>query len=281
MTSRDFLRVCTFNMQFGTPASTVSGLLAMQRRRVLKNLAAELASLDADVILLQEVDDSRLRSGYRSQADKLASYLGMEHYFVPIERSVRGLSLSQLLPWRKRGAYGLAILSRHPMRGCVEQRLPERVSLFRRSKDRSRGIRGWRLHLTEPRVCAYTVLEHERFGEVILGVTHLSTLNTAGVKQLSKALDGFEELRERNALSGARAVLGGDFNMAPASVNQVLRSQKHTNHAFAPLAKGFTFPQVEPRVQIDHILGSGFCEIRSRAVSLTVSDHCALVADIS
>lgn len=87
------LRVMTYNIRHGR---------GMNQMVNLKRTLAELATADADVIGLQEVDRYSLRSGYKDQVKWLAQALDMYWVFAP--------SLSS--GWRQ---YGNALLSKLPI----------------------------------------------------------------------------------------------------------------------------------------------------------------------
>ena len=56
----------------------------------LVRIAGEIAAVDPDVVLLQEVDKSRLRSHFVDEADYLSSLLDMRHVFASnVERAGR------------------------------------------------------------------------------------------------------------------------------------------------------------------------------------------------
>jgi endonuclease/exonuclease/phosphatase family metal-dependent hydrolase len=80
------LRVVTWNIHVGLSSS-------------LETVAEELAGIDADVLLLQEVDAFTNRSGEVDQPRRLAELLGHEYVFA------------SALPWDG-GEFGLMILSR-------------------------------------------------------------------------------------------------------------------------------------------------------------------------
>lgn len=92
------LRVVTWNIKTAALAS-------------LDTIAELLASFEADVIALQEVDRLTERSGRADQSAELAELLGMEHSFAAaLEQS--------------RGEYGIALLSRFAFARAERIELP-------------------------------------------------------------------------------------------------------------------------------------------------------------
>ncbi|WP_228991776.1 endonuclease/exonuclease/phosphatase family protein [Streptomyces sp. DH8] len=93
------LRVATYNIHAGAGAD---GVFDLDRQ------VAELRSIDADVIGLQEVDRHwGARSAWRDLAGELAERLGMHLSFAPI------YSLDPVEPDGPRAEFGVAVLSRH------------------------------------------------------------------------------------------------------------------------------------------------------------------------
>lgn len=98
------LRVMTYNIRHGRGLNNIVNL---------KRTLAELATADADVIGLQEVDRFSLRSGYRDQVKVLAQALDMYWVFAP----------SLTSGWRQ---YGNAMLSKLPIQHHEVVFLPSR-----------------------------------------------------------------------------------------------------------------------------------------------------------
>jgi endonuclease/exonuclease/phosphatase family metal-dependent hydrolase len=145
-------------------------------------------------------------------------------------------------------AYGLALLSRLPVRSWVTVRLP--ALPMRRFHD-------------EPRVAIGADV-----GGVTVFTTHLSFLPSWNRVQLSRLLW---------ALRGVPGpqLLTGDLNNR-GRLPWLLRGWR-------PLVDGLTFPADEPRVQLDHVLARRCAPkvATARVAQLPLSDHCAVVVDLS
>jgi vancomycin resistance protein VanJ len=103
----------------------------------------------------------------------------------------------------------------------------------------------------------------------------------------SAARSKFEETAALESLiakhKGSQLILAGDLNSSPqGSVNRMLR--KHLADSFAVTSRGFgfTIPASLPMRRIDYIyVGNGFDPIRSFVAKDVVSDHLAVVGDVS
>jgi endonuclease/exonuclease/phosphatase family metal-dependent hydrolase len=209
-----------------------------------ERLAAACASLAADVLALQEVDRGLNRSGRADLARVVAEAAGMRHLFAPT-MDLRG------------GEYGNALLVRGDIDDVEIVRLPG-------------GYRFWVRR--EPRNAIVATVRPERAGGRALSVaaTHLSTQRWASRGQLS------EVVRVLTARAHPQVLLG-DLNRTCAEIK---------DH---PAVKriGFvdggepTFPAVKPVLRIDHVAVNGLEVEAVAAVRLPVSDHLALVADVS
>ena len=97
------LRVAAYNIKHG---------LGMDGQVDLARVADVLRPLDADVITLQEIDNGVERTGGVDQARRLGALLGMEAHF------------GDFMPYQG-GDYGMAVLSRIPVLGVTNLRLPD------------------------------------------------------------------------------------------------------------------------------------------------------------
>jgi endonuclease/exonuclease/phosphatase family metal-dependent hydrolase len=236
------VRVASFNILHGR--STVDGVVDPAR------LADAVRSLDADVLGLQEVDRAQPRSLRLDLTDVAAEAMGaVDARFVPALVGTAGEA------WRPaRGdedpsvpAYGIALLSRLPVRSWVTVRLP--------------ALPLPRLH-DEPRVAVGADL-----GDVTVLTTHLSFLPPWNRVQLCRLLLALRRV------PGAQ-LLTGDLNIR-GRLPVLLRG-------WTQLVDEPTFPAPVPRVQLDHVLARGFSATLRAAsvVEMPLSDHRAVVVDL-
>lgn len=166
------LRVATYN---------IHRAIGVDRRFRPQRVAGILAAHDADVVLLQEVDDGAPRSRELDLARELAGELGYPHYAVGHNVSLR------------KGRYGNATLSRYPI-------------LRERNIDLTIGRR-------KRRGCQHTSIEVEKVSghphrlEVFnlhLGLSARERQKQSGMLARSRELAGLEP--------HVGCLLGGDFN---------------------------------------------------------------------
>lgn len=316
------LRIGTFNLQWGFPNASQSSLppnaatfliSPAERRAAFAATARKIAELKLDLLALQEVDNGRFRSACQQQTAYLAKELGMQGYFVPVARSWRPVfSTLQPLGGEASGTYGIALLSRFPIRQVYSQRLAEEWQFWRR-RENADSLCKYRVHITEPRRCAYAEIAVPGFPRPLLfASTHLSTEPRAGMEQLAEAAAGFAQLEkkcfklrrpvagnellaqgvqpaESDLLAQAElsertvlpAILAGDFNMRAPSVEKV-RANSPYMQGFASESSSLpTYPASTPRYPIDHILGRGVKINYQAALPFAISDHCLLLAEAS
>jgi endonuclease/exonuclease/phosphatase family metal-dependent hydrolase len=220
------VRIVLANVHFG---------FDVEGRQRAREVGALLASLEADVIVLNEVDRGWLISG---SPDLLGTYTratGFESVFAPASDVV----------------WGNAVLSRLPIIESSVERLP-------RGRD----------PLVRSAVTA--VLELPDGARIAVVGTHLSNVDRQGDTRLpqAQAIAGIvARLRER----GLEVVVAGDLNAAPGDPSlQVLEDL--LGRALPDTAG--TFPAAAPRAQIDHVLvPSGWEVVTARAFNTTFSDH--------
>lgn len=259
------LNIASFNILHGR--SLVDGQVDNRR------LAEACASLDADVLCLQEVDRGQSRSHGADQTAEVASAMAAAHWrFEPAIVGEPGAK------WRAAGdsdssdsdepGYGVAMVSRLKVREWHTIRL---AAARVRAPVAVPGGKGRFILLPdEPRVVLAAEIETP-IGELVVATTHLSFVpvwNLVQLRRATKQLDGIA--------AGRPCMLMGDINL-PRSLTPVGRGWKRLGGRIA------TYPGGRPRMQIDQALGRGSLPaVRSAVVKeLPLSDHRALVLNLA
>jgi endonuclease/exonuclease/phosphatase family metal-dependent hydrolase len=223
--------------------------------------------LDADLLGLQEVDRNQPRSQHADLTAIAAAAMGaVDHQFVAALSGTPGAIWAAATGEEQpdAAAYGVAFLSRYPVTGWQVVRLPPAPG---RVPHRWHGavLPDW--VRDEPRVAVVAEVQAPD-GPLRVATTHLSFLRLWNVHQLRVLLRGIGEARD------VPLVLMGDLNMGRRTAERVT--------GLRPLATGRTFPSSGPTLQIDHLLTSdpALSPRSSGPVTLPMSDHCALVADV-
>jgi endonuclease/exonuclease/phosphatase family metal-dependent hydrolase len=253
------MRLATFNILHGR--SMADQAVDVDR------LATAVATLDADVLALQEVDRDQPRSHLTDLTAVAAEAMqAVSHRFVAALSGTPGATWMAATEDDVPGtaSYGVALLSRYPVRTWQTLRLPRigfRFPMYLSGPGKVIMVD------EEPRAAVIAHLDTP-IGPVIVANTHLSFVPGWSRLQLRR-------IRRDLAALPDPAILMGDLNMdAP-------RPTKITG--YRSLAACPTFPLEEPDRQLDHILVRGDVGpvIDSRAVRLPLSDHLALVVDLA
>jgi len=229
--------------------------VGMDDRLDLERTAATLRRLQPDIVALQEVDEGVGRSGRVDQPARLGELLGMEHAF------------GSFMEYQG-GRYGLAILSRHPIRSVTSVRLRDG---------------------NEPRVALAVVLElRESGGAASAGAAdspgeadsagEADRANGAGPAWMAGANgagpsltvidvhfdwvadDSFRFAQAQQVAAVLDTLTGhyllmGDFNDQPGSRTLALFQERATE-ARKPAAARLTFSATDPEKEIDFIFVS-------------------------
>ncbi|MFF9507331.1 endonuclease/exonuclease/phosphatase family protein [Streptomyces sp. NPDC014724] len=246
------LRVATYNIHAGAGMDNVFDL---------DRQTAELRSLDADVIGLQEVDAHwGTRSEWRDLAGELAERLHMRVSFAPI------YSLDPVTPGAPRREFGVAVLSRYRIVSAENHEIT-------------------RLSTQDPNPVPTPA---PGFGEVVLRVrglpvhvyvTHLDYRGDPSVRTAQVA-DTRRIMAEDKApgRQRVRQILLGDFNAAPTAPELAPLWEELTD--IEP--GGPTYPAKDPVQRIDYVaVSKDSVRVRDAAVAETLaSDHRPVVADL-
>ena len=233
----------------------------------MQSLAQELK---ADVVCLQEVDFMKERSSMLDQIEILSIYGGFEfaHFFPalvgePGARESFRMPTSSEVKTPPGNSYGIGILSRFPISDVQTMQLSgSRLSLPMPCL--IDGKNRWRMIPDEPRIAARVTVESDQ-GEIDIVTTHLSFIPSRAISQL---------LALRQFVGTKPTIFAGDFNLAPGLTKTLMQ----LNHAvLSP-----TYPKLQPRAQLDHILISNTLTISdSGTLELSISDHLALFAEVT
>lgn len=269
------LRLATVNLMHGmSPLAAADGAPSPDR------LDDALRLIDADVVAIQEVDAFQPRSGGQDQTKAVAGALDAPFWrFVPTvagtpgrRRDWRPVSEGLTDPDLGHGggpAYGIGLVSRLPVRRWLLKRFaapPLGAPLLVPAGRRARVL----VIRDEPRAALAAVIDGPG-GPMSVISTHLSFVPGVNAWQL-RAVASWA----RRELPAPRFLLG-DLNLPgrlPAAIS-----------GWQALTTRPTWPSWNPRVAFDAVLADGglppgWSLIDSNAVTLPISDHCALVVDL-
>jgi endonuclease/exonuclease/phosphatase family metal-dependent hydrolase len=200
----------------------------------LERIAGLIRDLQPDLVALQEIDQGVERTRRERQSDLLAAATGLAGEFGAF-MDYQG------------GEYGMAVLSRWPIAGAVNHRLPEgaeprsALAIRVRSPTTGRELEFVGIHFYRT--------EEERLAQA---------------QALEAALEEVDH----------PVVLAGDFNSTPGSA-----VMQHLDQGWTRVSKsgsGFTFPADGPEREIDFVLvrGASVEVLEERVVVERVaSDH--------
>jgi endonuclease/exonuclease/phosphatase family metal-dependent hydrolase len=261
------LRVAAYNIAHlrGLPEDNWAPS-AEERDQRAHDIAALLQDIDADVVVLNEVDFDASWSGRVNAARLLAERAG---YPVVVEERNLDFCVG-FLCWR----FGNAILSRVPVRDVRVLDLP--------------ALAGWEEHLVGKKRGVLATLALEG-GDVRLAAVHLSHRDE-GVRA------GSATLLDQLADEGPPLIVTGDLNAAPSTFPKAERTRDgfsafrifDGNGHFLrrpagarPSAGDLTYPSSSPDRVLDWILiPPGLDFARYEVVRTGLSDHLPVVADL-
>lgn len=265
------MRVASFNVLHGR--SLADGEVSTER------LVSACASLDADVLALQEIDRNQARSGGVDQTAAVAERTGAVAWrFEPALVGEPGATWRAAAygdhvagpageagdgPTSTEAGYGVGLVSRLPVRAWHVVRL--RAAKVRAPVAVPGGRGRFILLPDEPRVALAAEVEAPT-GPLLVATTHLSFVPGWNLVQLRQVTGSLAAL-------GLPCVLLGDLNM-PGSLPARAAGWR-------ALGRVKTFPGASPSMQIDHALGHGLLPVVGAVTAreLPLSDHRALVVD--
>lgn len=256
------MRVATFNLLHGRSLS--DGLVDLGRLR------EACASIDADVLGLQEVDRDQTRSDGHDLTKEIADATGAEYWrFEPALVGTPGFDWraavdGDYLVGTGEAGYGVGLVSRWPVSRWEVIRLP---AAKLKSPIMIPGTKKVIWLQDEPRVALCAVVESP-IGTMTVATTHLSFVPIVNARQLRTVV------REMRRLLPPPYVLAGDLNMIGGFPKLV--------SGWRSLANAKTYPTHNPSVQFDWILADGDLPpvTGTHALALPMSDHRALAVDL-
>ncbi|MEN8774904.1 MAG: endonuclease/exonuclease/phosphatase family protein [Akkermansiaceae bacterium] len=220
------LRLLAYNIHHGE---------GMDGKLDLARIAKVIADEDPDLVALQEVDKVTKRSESIDQAAELAKLLKMNYRF--------GKFMDYM-----GGEYGMAVLSRFPIKKTVIHKLP-------------RGA--------EPRIALEVIVKSPKWpGQFsFVGIHNDWIKEPLRVKQIEVLQAGLKDRKHP-------VILAGDFNAEPKSDSLM----KLENDGWKMLRKGRknTWSASEPKVEIDFFFAKGLpaFQFKDKVLPETVaSDH--------
>lgn len=199
--AEDGFRVMAYNVKHGR---------GMDGKVDLERIAAVISKENPQIVTLQEVDQSCTRSGSVDQAAELGRLLKMEHRF------------GKFMDFQG-GEYGMAVLSKFPIKESFEHGLPEGA---------------------EPRCALEVVIEVPNWpGRLsVVGIHNDYRTEEIRVKQVGELVKVLGERQHPVILAGDfNAVRGSDSLKILAEDGWELLRKKPTN----------TFSSVDPKIEID------------------------------
>ncbi len=226
------------------------GIGGVDRRYRLERVIGVLAEIDADLVLLQEVDEGAKRSRFERQVDRIGDALGLAHRAYHPNHRLRA------------GHYGNAVLSRVALDHCENIDLTEPLR-------KKRGA----LHVR------FAMGEAEGARRVWLYNVHLGLAEAERQRQLNRLLNWHGR---RRVGSDTVVVIAGDLN----DVYRKLYPAVLERAGFAaPPARPKTFPAALPVRPLDAIFVRGPAAVtellaKKDGLASRASDHLPLVARV-
>jgi len=179
-----------------------------ERLKDLEGSVRLLAPLDADILLLTELDRGMARSGNRDTVGELSAALGMGHVFA-VEYVELGLGDARERAWHegqanRDGLHGNAILTRLPLARAGLVRLEQDGTWFLGERNGERRIGGRNAVIAE-----------------IAGIIHVAVHLESHADPAHRARQVRRLLQDVEAFArGGPLVIGGDFNTATVGHGQ-------------------------------------------------------------
>ncbi|MGB7325885.1 MAG: endonuclease/exonuclease/phosphatase family protein [Rubripirellula sp.] len=260
------IRVVTFNIAHGRGATDDNweepGSAKFAR---IKKIATLIGDLDADVVILNEVDFDATWSGRQNQAEAIAQQAGF-----PFRVEERNLDFALIYgSWR----FGNAILSKYPITNSTLLNLPDYA-----------GWESWLAGCKRGVMCDVKPPGSSPIRVMGVHLSHRSeSLRTKSARMIL-------DLASQNAVP---TIIAGDFNSTPRGFPGSDQTTVNAMDTFAlsglfrlwpntPVTRDtMTYSSTEPRSVIDWILVTPECSVGScRVIQSDLSDHRPVVCDI-
>jgi endonuclease/exonuclease/phosphatase family metal-dependent hydrolase len=215
-----------------------------------------LEALNADVLLLQEVDLDKERTNNSDQLVEISSALGAQH---------SRFKETRLIP-KEDGKYGIGIASKIPVVDWHSIDLP-RSPIGKRMTFHF-GDESETFYVTDhPRAALAAVLGN---GYCVVN-THLSFMPIAAQLQMIRVVLWGKKIARKH---DAKLIIGGDFNFVASSWLKLF--------GLRDTVVGDTFPAWKPEKQIDHFLVESNIKVSSEEIGKQspLSDHRWIAIDI-
>jgi endonuclease/exonuclease/phosphatase family metal-dependent hydrolase len=266
------LRVASYNIAHGRGCTDVNfnGETAAQRFERLDAIASLLTEINADVVVLNEVDFDASWSGHVDQASYLAKRAG--YHYVAKERNLD----FRILGWT--WCFGNAVLSKYPITQAQEIDLP--------------GYSTWETILAGKKRGLNCVVGFPSGGEVRILATHLSprseVLRVKSVKQLIAIARESElptivagDLNSQPITNLQPDAFPADSSTALNAITELDSSKLFVRSLPADDAAALTFPADAPRQAIDWVFAPAEAKlVNHRVIASELSDHRPIVADL-
>ena len=228
----DTIRVLAYNIHHGEGMDSVLDL---------ERIGELIRRVDPDLVALQEVDSVVRRTEGIDQATVLGGLTGMEHRF------------GHFMPYQG-GSYGMAVLSRLPIRSSENVRLPDG---------------------DEPRSALSVTVELPHTGPLTFVGIHFYRTEAERMAQA----EGLDQHLEGHA---EPVILAGDFNSQPGSA-----VMEYLDRGWTIIDKGEdsdTYPSFGPEREIDFVLLRPTARFEVLSEELldepVISDHRPVVVDL-
>src|SRR5688572_2411773 len=238
------VRVLTYNIHAGKDAN---------QQPNIAEVAALIDSIDADIVMLQEIDRRTTRAGGADHFEQLERLTGMHAAF--------GKSLDY-----QGGDYGIALLSRWPIDSATT------VSLKVEPPQERSGVSH------EPRVGLHAVVRAPS-GPLHVLNTHIDA-GGPGTYRRQEVIGLLARIR--NAVpAGMPLVFGGDLNARPGTDEIAAVSLALTDaYAACGAGPGETFPAHQPDRRIDYVFFRQARCLHARVLDSDASDHRPLLVTL-